>query len=131
MIEATIIEQLDAMAQVAIKPEDLPRWEKTKEELLKKLGAGKMQEEANAALKQLTGYTGSDFVFERSEAPVVPGTIVYFQLGDLTVPIPAYVNARHEYSGKWKYDLIIAVRMPDAWHTTRIYNVESRWLTQI
>jgi len=130
-IETNIIEQLDAMAQVAIKSEDMPRWEKAKEQLLKSLGAGKMKEEAEASFQQLIAYNGSDFVFDRSTAPIAPGTIIYFRLGNMTPAIPAYVHARHEYSGKWKYDLTLAVRMPDAWHLTRIYNVEDKWLTQI
>ena len=59
------------------------------------------------------------------------GTIVTFKLGDMTGSIPAFIRARHEYSGGYKYDIVVAVKMPDAWHTTRLYNIEEKWLTVI
>jgi hypothetical protein len=85
----------------------------------------------DATLKQLIGYNGPDFVFNKTEAPISPGTIVLFKLGNLTDDIPAYVHARHEYSGKWKYDLIFALLEGDSWRLTRIYNVESGFIKYV
>jgi hypothetical protein len=129
-IEKTIIEELDAMAQTVIKAEDMPRWANTKELLSQRLSVD-MNETAQAALQQLRRYDGRDFIFEVTVSPIDTGVIVYFKLGDMSPNIPAYVHARHEYSGKWKYDLTIAVMQSDGWHITRIYNIESKWLTMI
>lgn len=124
-IAKTIIEQLDNMAKVALNPEDQERWQKTKNILIKQLA---WRDDGAEALEQLRRYDGSDFRFERGDAPIEPGLIVYFQLGDMTPPIPAYIHARHEYSGCWKYNITLAVKQADGWHTTRLYNVESKWL---
>lgn len=129
-IKKTIIEQLNNMASVALKPEDQERWGRAMEALSKELDC-EMEKNVEESLLQISGYNGSDFIFDRSTAPIAPGTIAYFKLGNLTHNIPAYVSACHEYSGKWKYDLTIAVMQDDGWHTTRIYNVESKWLTQL
>lgn len=132
-IENRIIQELNNIATVALQPEDQERWANAMKLLAKQLGTNEMEKQAQAALNQLINYTGSDFVFDRSTAPVAPGTIVYFKLGNMTPPIPAYVHARHEYSGKWKYDLTLAIFHDEdnAWHTTRIYNVDSDYLTVI
>lgn len=129
MIEKTIIEQLDAMAKVALKPEDQERWNRTKDELEYRLTTNPMQLAATDAFFQLRRYDGTDFLFELTKPKHNPGCIVAFKLGDMTPAIPAFINARHEYSGKWKYDIIIAVKLHDAWHTTRLYNIEEKWLT--
>jgi hypothetical protein len=131
MYEKIIIEQLDKMAQVALKPEDMGRWNKTKETLLQGLERDNMRDICTASYFQLLKYTGTDFQFNKSEPLHQPGTIAIFKLGDMTGSIPAFIRARHEYSGCWKYDLEIAVKMPDAWHTTRLYNIEEKWLTAL
>ena len=119
------------MAEVALKPEHQKQWAKAMDILSKQLATSEMEKEAQEALAQLIGYTGSDFVFDRSIPPIAPGTIVYYKLGNMTPLIPAYVHARHEYSGKWKYDLTLAIKHDDGWHLTRIYNIESEYLKQI
>jgi len=129
--EKIIIQELNHIADVVIKPEDKERWAHAMEILSKRLDFANMDDEAQESLQQLIDYNGSDFVFDRSTAPVAPGTIVYFKLGNMTPSIPAYVHARHEYSGKWKYDLTFAIKEEDGWHITRIYNIESRYLQVI
>jgi hypothetical protein len=129
MIEKTIIEQLDNMAKVALKPEDMERWNRTKDELMYRLTTNPMQVAATGSYFQLRQYDGTDFQFKKTQPLHQPGKIAAFKLGDMTPSIPAFINARHEYSGKWKYDIIIAVKLQDAWHTTRLYNIEEKWLT--
>lgn len=127
----TIINALKSIAEVHLPAEDHERFKLSMQELQKRLAMGNMYQEVGASHEQIIKCNGSDFIFEKSLPLIAAGTIAYFQLGEMTPPIPAYVHARHEYSGHWKYDLIIAVRVPDGWHLTRIYNVESKWLTQI
>jgi hypothetical protein len=131
MYEKIIIEQLDKMAQVALRPEDMARWNKTKETLLQGLDRDNMNDICTASYFQLQKYDGTDFQFKKSKPMHEPGAIVIFKLGDMTGAIPAFIRARHEYSGRWKYDMEIAVKMPDAWHVTRLYNIEEKWLSVI
>lgn len=121
-----IIEELDKIVKVVLPESDHERWNN----VMRMLSAEPdLKQAAHESLHTLRNYTGTDFQFKKSEPLHEPGTIVTFKLGDLTASIPAYIHARHEYSGRYKYDLIVTVKMPDAWHTTRLYNIEEKWLS--
>lgn len=127
--EKLIIEVLNDMAAAALNPEDFERWEKVKAVLLAR-SDNSMHELANQSLESLKGYNGRDFKAVGDD--IVPlhgrGTIGYFQMGQMMPPIPAFIHARHQYSGGWKYDLNIAVLMDDGYHVTRLYNIEEKWV---
>jgi hypothetical protein len=125
-----IIETLDEMAQVALRPEDLGRWAEVKEKLLQRAEETSMNDMAKEAEAMLRSYDGSDFkaVGDDIEPLHGRGTNAYFKLGEMTPAIPVFIHARHQYSGGWKYDLNIAVKMGDGYHVTRLYNVEEKWI---
>lgn len=56
------------------------------------------------------------------------GEVVTLKFGDITGAIPAKITGMHLYSAKIKYDLELAVLFEDGWHTTRIYNVDSKFV---
>lgn len=89
-------------------------------------------EPTNQSLEFLQTLNGTDF--KATGDLIKPlhqrGTIGWFKLGDMMPAIPAFIHAQHQYSGGYKYDLNIAVKFPDAWHITRIYNVEEKYIHQ-
>jgi hypothetical protein len=83
------------------------------------------------ALAKLISLNGSDFVFKKAERVIYSGQLAIFKLGNLTGDIPVYVSSARELSGQWKYDLIFMWLEDDGWHTSRMYNIESRLLRNI
>lgn len=137
--EQSALDLLDQMCTESLDPEYFGLWQRVEAALIKTRGItvnSKHQEALDAGgtyeetLSTLKGFNGTDF--KATGDDIVPlhgrGTIVDFRLGDMMPPIPAFIHARHQFSGGWKYDLNIAVKLDDAYHITRLYNIEEKWL---
>ena len=118
---------VNAICEQSLDPEKFEWWEKIKEELSK---VRKGPDEIDQSLDTLQGFDGTDFRPTGDEIKPLHqrGTIGWFRLGVMMPALPAFIHARHQYSGCWKYDLNFAVQFTDGWHVTRIYNVEEKYI---